>query len=146
MSTLVDSNILVRLSENGHPDQADCEQALERLLKRNDRAFLCAQAAIEYWAVATRPKALNGLGLGPVEAEKGLREAEHLLVWLDEPVDIGMRWRRLVNRYAVIGKQVHDARLVALMEAHGLTTMLTLNTADFRRYTHITSLLPSQVT
>lgn len=146
MNILVDTNILVRISEVGHPDQMICEQALQRLLQRHDRAFLCAQAAIEYWAVATRPKTANGLGLAPREAEIGLCDAEQWLVWLPEPHDIGFRWRRLVNMYNVRGKPTHDARLVAFMEAHGLTNILTLNAADFARYAGITCLLPADVT
>ena len=38
-------------------------------------------------------------------------------------------WRRLVVAHAVQGRQVHDARLVALLPAHGITHILTLNAA-----------------
>ena len=40
----------------------------------------------------------------------------------------------LVIDYRVSGVQVHDARLVAAMLAHGVTHILTFNTADFARY------------
>ena len=43
-------------------------------------------------------------------------------------------WRRLVLTFNVSGVQVHDARLVAAMNEHGVTHMLTLNTTDFVRY------------
>ena len=105
----------------------------------------CAQVAIEYWSVATRPVAANGLGLPATEAEQRLRDLDQFLIWLPEPADVGLRWRKLVNQYGVLGRQVHDARLVALMEAHGLTHLLTLNTADFTRYTGITILHPNDV-
>jgi len=101
--------------------------------------------AIEFWSVATRPTSANGLGLGPEEAEAALRDAEQWIVWLPEPPDIGVRWRALVTRYRVEGRQAHDARLVAFMEACGLNQLLTLNVADFRRYTTITALHPSTV-
>ena len=145
MNALVDTNILVRLSDSGHPIQPVCELALQRLLQRQDRVFLCAQAAIEYWAVATRPKSLNGLGLSPIDAESGLRRAERWLVWLPEPPDIAVRWRALVNKHSVLGKQAHDTRLVALMEAHGLTYLLTLNAADFARFPGVTCVEPASV-
>ena len=32
------------------------------------------------------------------------------------------------------GKQVHDANIVATMQAHGLRRLLTHNTADFARF------------
>jgi hypothetical protein len=68
-----------------------------------------------------------------------------MLVWLPEPADIGARWRKLVNRYGVLGVRAHDARLVALMEAHALTHVLTLNREDFEGYDGISVLLPSDV-
>jgi hypothetical protein len=43
-------------------------------------------------------------------------------------------WRRLVVAYGVSGVQVHDARLVAAMNASRLTHILTFNTVDFARY------------
>jgi predicted nucleic acid-binding protein len=43
----------------------------------------------------------------------------------------------------VRGAKVHDARLAAVMQAHGLTRILTFNAADFRRYSDITVLDPS---
>lgn len=36
--------------------------------------------------------------------------------------------------FAVSGVQVHDARLVAAMQAHNITHILTFNTSDFTRY------------
>jgi predicted nucleic acid-binding protein len=47
--------------------------------------------------------------------------------------------------HAVKGKQVHDARLVAMMEAHGITHILTLNGADFARYPGIVVIDPAGV-
>ncbi len=145
MSVLVDANILVRLEDLDSPRSAVCEAALEQLLRHGDTAHLCAQAAIEYWAVATRPKDVNGLGLDPAQAEAGLRKAERWVAWLSEPPDIAARWRRLVTQHAIRGKQAHDVRLVALMEAHGLTRLLTLNPRDFRRFPAITCLHPADV-
>jgi predicted nucleic acid-binding protein len=52
---------------------------------------------------------------------------------------------RLVIANNVHGVQVHDARLAAIMEAHGITHILTLNENDFRRYTHIHAVNPSQI-
>jgi len=79
--------ILVRLCQAGHPHQADCKQALTRLLQRRDQGVLCAQAAVEFWSVATRPQTANGLGIDPSEAESRLQDFETLLVWLPEPMD-----------------------------------------------------------
>jgi hypothetical protein len=42
--------------------------------------------------------------------------------------------KRLIAAHAVIGKQVHDARLVAMMLVWQIENVLTLNDRDFRRY------------
>jgi hypothetical protein len=39
-----------------------------------------------------------------------------------------------VEEYDVIGKQVHDARLVAVMLAWQIENLLTLNDRHFRRF------------
>ena len=51
-------------------------------------------------------------------------------------------WERLVLQYRVSGKQAHDARLVAAMNVHNLTQLLTFNTSDFKRFTGITAVNP----
>ena len=54
-------------------------------------------------------------------------------------------WKQLVVRHAVLGVQVHDARLVALMQAHNVTHILTLNPGDFHRYPGITAISPTDL-
>jgi hypothetical protein len=44
-----------------------------------------------------------------------------------------------------MGKPAHDARLVAAMERHGLTHLLTFNLVDFQRYAGLELLDPHQV-
>ena len=53
-------------------------------------------------------------------------------------------WRRLVHTHSVKGKQVHDAKLVALMQANGLTHIMALNSADFARYRGLVIIDPTK--
>jgi hypothetical protein len=64
---------------------------------------------------------------------------------LPTPPQVGARWRELVNRYNVQGRTGHDTRIVAFMLEHSLTQLLTLNIADFARYTEILCLAPENV-
>jgi hypothetical protein len=43
-------------------------------------------------------------------------------------------WKRIILKYNVMGVAVHDARLVAVMLAHGIQRVLTVNDRDFRRH------------
>jgi predicted nucleic acid-binding protein len=45
-----------------------------------------------------------------------------------------MEWKRLVVQHSVLGSKVHDAKLVATMNVHGIRRILTFNTEDFTRY------------
>jgi hypothetical protein len=42
--------------------------------------------------------------------------------------------KRLLAAYNVVGKQVHDARLVAMMLTWQVDKILTLNDRNFRRF------------
>ena len=53
-----------------------------------------------------------------------------------------MPGRRIVLTQGVIGKQTHDAHIVAMMEVHSVTSILTFNDAHFIRYPGITVLNP----
>jgi len=104
------------------------------LSARGDELVIVPQIAGEFWNVATRPVANNGLGLNPseIEIELGLLEAE--MTMLRDLPTIYDEWRRIVGTHAVRGVQVHDARLVAAMHVHGIDAVLTFNGRDFLRY------------
>ena len=87
----------------------------------------------------------NGLGHTVTEAETEVNRLKALFpLLLDLPAIYG-EWERLVIAHAVMGVNVHDARLVAAMLVHGLTHILTFNTADFRRFSQITVVHPSEI-
>lgn len=54
-------------------------------------------------------------------------------------------WEALVIQYQVSGKPAHDARLVAAMQAHGLTAILTFDESGFSRYPGIQVVHPREV-
>ncbi len=98
--------------------------------------LLCvaAQNLIEFWRVCTRPIDKNGLGLSPSEADRELTRLESLTVLLADSSAIYPEWRRITLAHGVSGVQVHDARLVAVMNLHGVRSIVTFNTKDFLRY------------
>lgn len=67
------------------------------------------------------------------------------LVLLEDSNALFPAWLSLVANYGVSGKKAHDARLVAAMQVHGISHLLTFNVADFRRYPGITVVEPHQV-
>lgn len=132
------------MADPADPRRADCLAALD-LLRGSGEASTCAQILIEYWVGATRLTDVNGLGLDTVTASRNLRLVVRLFPCLPEPSGIGDLWHQVVAKHDVKGKQAHDARLVALMLAHGITHILTLNPKDFARYSEITALTPQDI-
>jgi predicted nucleic acid-binding protein len=145
MSVLLDSNILTRLAQHTHPMHATSRDAVAALRQGGDMVFIVPQNHYEFWGVATRPIAANGLGLTAPEADAELTRLEALFPLLPETPIVLAEWRRLVVANNVLGKNAHDARLVAAMVVHGLTRLLTFNVADFIRFPGITVLDPNTV-
>jgi predicted nucleic acid-binding protein len=130
----VDTNILIRSVDATDTNHHTARQALRSLAAGGAVLCITPQNLIEFWAVATRPTINNGLGLSVPQVATEIanfQAAFHLVP--DTPV-IFMEWARIATRHGVIGKQVHDARIVAAMKAHGITHMLTFNTSHFNRY------------
>lgn len=123
----------------------DAARAVDVLLAREDELFVIAQNLIEFWAVATRPIVNNGLGLTIVRAAQEITKLKALFAILPDTADILPEWEKLVVKHQVVGKSVYDARLVAAMNVHTLTLLLTFNTEDFKRFTIITAANPRTI-
>ncbi len=145
MKIMSDTNIALRLHNEDSPQHSLCVEAVGRLQDAKHALCFCAQALIEYWSVATRPANVNGFGQRPADVLADVTELRNSFALLPEPPDMAERWLALVSRYDVSGRQVHDARLAALMLAHGVTHLLMLNGADFAHYEDIVCVHPSDV-
>ena len=145
MSFLVDTNIILRMAQPGHPMCADALNALNVLQHRREQFYLSSQNLIEFWRTCTRPIDSNGLGLTVIQTDAELLRLENLFTILPDTAEIYTEWRRLVVAYSVMGVNVHDARLVAVMLVNGLTHILTFNTRDFTRYSEITAIHPTAI-
>lgn len=141
MAVLVDTNILLRISQPDTAHTTIAERALNALRIQNEELCITSQNLVEFWAVATRPVKENGLGF-TVEQAKGQMLALKQLFTLLPEAPLQSEWERLVTTYRVSGKNSHDARLVAAMMVHGTRSILTFNVQDFVRYSGITVLDP----
>jgi predicted nucleic acid-binding protein len=144
---LVDTNILLRFLLRNDPAYQSIRQAVRILKTRRERIVTTAQNMVEFWSVCTRPNTeRGGLGLSVEATEGRLRLLERHFPILPEDTALYGEWKSLVSSYRVMGKQVHDARLVAAMTVHGLRRVLTSNVRDFSRYASITAFAPDDIT
>ena len=62
MSVLVDTNVLLRRTQPDHANHLVAVESIARLLREGELACVTFQNISEFWNVATRPIASNGLG------------------------------------------------------------------------------------
>lgn len=144
MSVLVDTNVLLRRTQPAHPLHGQAVESVGRLLAGGEDVYYTLQNIAEFWNVLTRPRASNGLGVSTSTAQAEVEKIEAALQLLPEAPGTYAEWKRLVLRHGVVGVKVHDARLVAAMNVHGVRRLLTFDVADFTRY-EIEVLEPAQV-
>jgi len=130
---LIDTTILARLANATDAQHSVAARAVLELHRRGEVLHVTPQVLIEFRSVATRPTAVNGLGLSTVDTEAQAVTFEARFPLLAETPDIYPAWKALVRALGVIGKQVHDARLVAVCHVHGMTHLLTFNVTHFVR-------------
>ena len=112
---------------------AVAETAVETLRQQGEALHIAPQNLIEFRNGATRPVEANGLGLSPSVVEAQAEAFEQKFLLLPETPDMYPAWKALVQAAGVTGKQVHDARLVAICHVYGITHILTFNVRHFAR-------------
>jgi predicted nucleic acid-binding protein len=130
---LIDTTILGRLANATDVQHAVAARAVLELHRRGEVLNLTPQVLVEFRNVVTRPVAVNGLGLSIVDAEAQAAIFEARLPLLAETPAVYPAWKALVGALGIIGKQVHDARLVAVCQIYGVTHVLTFNVTHFVR-------------
>lgn len=142
---LVDTNLLLRAAQPSHSQWASAKGAVKLTRSLGYVPCIVPQIVYEYWVVATRAVAENGLGMTAAEAETDIaRIIEQFHLFRDERA-IFHRWRQLVVELDVQGKMAHDARLVAAMDRHGIKFLLTFNDRHFERFPNINVVHPNSV-
>jgi predicted nucleic acid-binding protein len=142
---LVDTSVLIRTLQPHHPLYIPADRAIRLLPEQGRELHIVAQNLIELWTVATRPLGENGLGMTAAEAASELEKIKGMFLFLPETPAIYPAWEALVLKFRVVGRPAHDARLVAAMQAHGLTAILTFDRTGFSRYPGIEVVHPEQV-
>ncbi len=115
---------------------------MARLAEQGEDLAVTPQVIIEFWSVATRSVASNGLGWNPVTVADEVDLILGQFEFLDDTPAVFEHWLRLNTSAGILGKQVHDARLVAVMLVHGVTHLLTFNAGDFQRFAEIVVVVP----
>ncbi|WP_071189866.1 type II toxin-antitoxin system VapC family toxin [Trichormus sp. NMC-1] len=142
---ILDTNVVMRFCNPSDVQHHLATEAISRLLAQGDECFLTAQILVEFWAVATRPVEVNGLGWTVEKTRKTIDQVLRRFPLLKESEDIFPNWLNLVTTNKVMGKRTHDVRIVAVMLAYQVTHILTFNPSDFVLTTGIVIVRPQEL-
>ena len=130
----IDTNVLVNSRILEAPQHLIARLHLERAFSGDEPLTISRQIIREYLEVVTRPQSWPV----PITYDQAFEDVNSLLstyeILEDGPV-VTDQLLALCRSVSAGGKQIHDANIVATMLAYGERRLLTLNTADFRRYT-----------
>ena len=96
---LIDSNILVRYANFNDPLYSNVDQLINRLFAQGEQLCIVPQNIYEFWSVASRPIANNGLGMSIVEAEVTKQRFTQFFKFFPDDPQLYREWENLVVHY-----------------------------------------------
>lgn len=128
---VVDTNVLLAATDRSRPRH----HAAVAFLANDERDLaITPQIVREYLVVATRPVAVNGLGMSGSQAVANMEAFLTVLDLLAEGPNASAHLVELIGRGLAAGKQVHDANVVAVALAHDVAVIVTDNARHFARF------------
>ncbi|MBD2773110.1 type II toxin-antitoxin system VapC family toxin [Iningainema tapete] len=142
-AVFIDSNILIYASILESPFHLTALNKIQAQEQVGRELWISRQVLREYLATLTRPQTtINPIPILTLTTE--IRFFENRFRVAEDNPQVTQNLLTLVEQVAVAGRQIHDANIVATMQAYNITKLLTHNLADFNRFAHLITLLPLQ--
>ena len=131
-TVFIDTNILIYATDDESPFNAKSLGIIKQLMTDGVDFAISPQIVREYLVVLTR-------GLPPDDRSRSsalhnVNKFIETFTLLDENSKSVTRLQTIMEKCAVGGKQIHDANIVAVMQAHGVKRLLTHNLDDFKKF------------
>ncbi len=136
----LDTNVLIRANVVTAPLHEESLTVIKNLRYSGTDLWISRQILREYTANITREQTFMK-PLSAATAVERVRYFESRFHVADENAHVTARLLMLMESIPLGGKQVHDANIVATMLVYGVGHLLTLNTADFTRFSMLISIL-----
>lgn len=118
-------------------------QAIQDLYDAGTEIWISRQVLREYLATLSRPQTFSNPQPGTVLATD-VRYFQSRFHIAEDSSQVTEQLLALIEQVATGGKQIHDANIVVTMPSITLPTLLTNNTDDFKRFSHLITVLPLQ--
>ena len=113
---------------------------MSKLINSKVSLWISRQVLREFATVLTRPQVFM-TALPPSDVAARIRSLQPNYRLADETAAVTQNWLSLLETYPIGGKQIHDANIVATMQAYRIRRLFTLNLADFRRFESLITLV-----
>jgi predicted nucleic acid-binding protein len=137
----VDTNILVYANLALSPFHALATRRIAMLESQSIDLWISRQVLREYLAAMARPGTLTA-SIPPASLERDVRTFAQRFKLAEDGPRVTDRLLQLLLTIAMGGAQIHDANIVATMQAYGISRLLTHNTTDFARFAGSITVLP----
>jgi predicted nucleic acid-binding protein len=139
--TFLDTNILIYASIAEAPWHTAALSAIQRREQAGIELWISRQVLREYLAALSRAQVFTPpIPITTLITE--IRAFEDRFQIAEDGPQITANLLKLLEQVSVGGKQVHDANIVATMQAYDLNHLLTHNTADFDRFASYITVAP----
>jgi len=129
----VDTNILIYANVATAPLHKSALTAIRDANQAGRPLWISRQVLREFIAARTRPQTFAQPSAPEVVIER-VRYLENHFQVADDTAAVTGQLVKLMENFKIGGKQVHDANIVATMQAYGIPALLTHNTKDFERF------------
>ncbi len=131
----IDTNILVYIANESSEFH---QKVLEKFkgLVDSHILFISRQVIREYAVIMTRPGIMEH-PLTPDKVAEDIEKWKLIFEIVDETEDVTDQLVSLMKKYALKGKRIHDANIVATMMVYTISSIFTLNEEDFKKLDEI---------
>lgn len=131
----LDTNVLVYLVDE---DAEFHERAIEIFsnINENHDIWISRQVLREYAVVVSRMRDVSNPA-EPLEIAEDLEKWESAFFVADETSQVTANLRKLISKYSLKGKRIHDANIVATMMEYEIKNLITWNIDDFKKFDEI---------
>jgi predicted nucleic acid-binding protein len=139
--SFIDTNVLVYATVPVSPLHAAAVAALAAERAAGRPLWVSRQVLREYLAVLSRPNVFNP-SFSAAQLVQQVLALQALFLVAEDSAAVTANLLNLLTTVPVGGKQVHDANIVATMQAYNIPRLLTHNTADFARFASVITVVP----
>jgi len=137
----IDTNILIYANLAMSPFHRQAIERLQSLDEQRVDLWISRQTLREYLSGMTRQGELTGdIPVASLIAD--VRYFANRFRVAEDSLQVTERLLVLMEQVSIGGKQVHDANIVATMQAYGISQLLTHNVVDFNRFSEFITVLP----